>query len=180
MDKQNLARKIRKQRASYSVEVRLPWDTIIHDRILELTEGHSVIALYTAMNGEVDTYGIMESLFWDKTKTVCLPKTLPDHKLAFYKITSFDDLKMGAMDIMEPTTDEVVIPDLVITPLSVFNKACFRIGYGGGYYDRYFENNDVRKIGLAYSFQETDWDFQEPFDQPCDLIVTEQEVYHAA
>lgn len=178
MDKQALAQPIRDQRAAYSVEKRLPWDQTIHDVVVPLCDDYTTIGLYAAMNGEVDTYSIMESLFHDSTKIVCVPKVISKGLMAFYQIQSFDDLKPGVMGILEPTTQIEVIPDLVLTPLSVFNRGGYRIGYGGGYYDAYFASHPMRRVGLAYSFQYRDIEFQEAHDVPCHMIITEGAIYY--
>lgn len=178
MDKQAIAQSIRDKRSSYSVEERAPWDKYIHDHIVDFAQNFNVIALYCSINGEVDTYGIMETLFWDTSKVICVPKVLEDGLMKFYQITSFKDLKPGVMGILEPTTLVEVTPDLVITPLSVFNSKGFRIGYGGGYYDRFFAQSNAQRVGIAYSFQYVDSDFQEDHDNACHMIVTEKEVYY--
>lgn len=178
MDKQAVAQKIRALRSSYTVEERAPWDKKIHDAILPLCEDYEVIALYAAMNGEVDTYGIMESLFHDSSKVVCVPKVISKGVMAFYRIQSFKDLKPGVMGILEPTTLEEVQPQLVITPLSVFNDQGYRIGYGGGYYDAYFAKHECFRVGVAYHFQYQDIQFQESHDIACHMIVSDREVYY--
>lgn len=178
MDKQALAQTIRAKRLSYTVEQRLPWDQKIHDVILPLCDDYQIIGLYASMQGEVDTYSIMESLFHDPSKIVCVPKVLPKGEMAFYRIHSFNDLKPGTMDILEPITTEVMVPELIVTPLSVFNSGGFRIGYGGGYYDRYFAKHDTKRVGVAYHFQFQDIEFQEAHDIPCHMVVTEREVYY--
>lgn len=67
--------------------------------------------------------------------------------------------------------------DLVIVPLLGFDRAGNRLGYGGGYYDKFLAKNNCKQtIGLAYSFQEVESLPVEPYDQNLDLIITEQEV----
>lgn len=179
MDKQTIAKEYRHKRVEYTVEQRAPWDLKIHDVVMDYTENHQVIGLYCATNGEVDTYGIMETLFQDPSKIVAIPKVFENRKMVFYRITSFKDLVTSKQGILEPITDEVVEPELVFTPLSVFNQKGYRIGYGGGYYDRYFElHSNSTKIGLAYSFQYADIEFQEAHDVACDMIITERNIYY--
>lgn len=178
MDKGAIAIPIRDHRKSLSVETRAPWDKVIHDRVMDYVSPYKVIALYSAMLGEVDTYGIMETLFWDETKIIGVPKIGDDDMMKFYRIRSFKELKAGYFNVLEPIGDEEVVPELVLTPLSAFNDECYRIGYGGGYYDRYFADHQCMKIGLAYSFQYVDIEFQETFDIACNMIITEKELYY--
>lgn len=67
--------------------------------------------------------------------------------------------------------------DLVIVPLLGFDRTANRLGYGGGYYDRFLAKNNCRlSVGLAYSFQEVDNLPTEAHDQKLDLIITEKEI----
>lgn len=180
MDKQALAQAIRQQRMSYDVETRLPWDRAIHDRILDISESHPCIGLYASFRNEVDTYGIMETLFWDPKKTVCLPKVEQD-TMIFYKISGFSDIQSGYKGILEPKEGlEAVTKEamsMIVIPISVFHENGHRIGYGKGYYDRYLADYAGLKAGLAYSFQKSNEVFYDTYDIACDIIVTEREIY---
>lgn len=67
--------------------------------------------------------------------------------------------------------------DLFIVPLLGFDRHGYRLGYGGGYYDKLLVNNgDGQKIGLAYSFSEIEKVPHEPHDQRLDMIITEKEI----
>jgi hypothetical protein len=67
--------------------------------------------------------------------------------------------------------------DLVIVPVLGFDRRGFRLGYGGGYYDRFLAKNNCKQvIGLAYSFSELDTFPNEPHDQKLDKIITEKEI----
>lgn len=167
------------KRMAYTVSMRAPMDKVIHDAIIERVTEHQTIALYASFRNEVDTYGIMETLFWDETKTLVLPR-VEGNVMHFYAIKSFSDLQMNAMGILEPIGDTVIDPntiDVVLVPLLAFNQKGYRLGYGGGYYDRYLQHQTFLKIGLAYDFQ-----YNEEFevfehDVACDAIITNSEVY---
>ncbi len=64
--------------------------------------------------------------------------------------------------------------DLILVPCLAFNPERYRLGYGGGYYDRYLKDCHALKIGIAYSLQECREDFREEHDIPLDLIITEK------
>ena len=75
-------------------------------------------------------------------------------------------------------TSKIVKPDIILIPLVAFDKKLFRIGYGGGYYDRYLskikKNKKILSIGLAFSFQEVKKIFPNIYDQKLDIILTEK------
>ncbi len=179
--KRDIADAIIAQRKKYDVETRLPWDKAIHDQVIERTSGHKVIALYAAFNHEVDTYAIMETLWWDPTLTLVLPK-ISNKAMTFHPVTGFQDLTPGQLGILEPTTAVTIDAkdiDMMLIPMVAFNRNGYRIGYGAGYYDRYLKDTDFIKIGLAYDFQETTVSFEEMHDISCDAIITNREVIHA-
>ena len=67
--------------------------------------------------------------------------------------------------------------DLIITPLVAFDDNLYRIGYGGGYYDRYFKNSNAKKIGFAFSIQQIQKVPAEEFDIKLDGVITEEKVF---
>ena len=98
----------------------------------------------------------------------------------FIPIDSFDDLQEGRFGVMEPkgTAEDAIVPaidDLFLVPGALFDRKKHRIGYGGGYYDTYFEKyKGYRKVGLAFSEQISDIFLPaEAYDVPLDDIVTE-------
>ena len=64
--------------------------------------------------------------------------------------------------------------DLLIVPGIVFDRQGFRIGFGGGYYDRFLEGQAIRTVSLAHSMQIVDKIPSEPFDVPVDRLVSEK------
>lgn len=132
---------------------------------------------YLAYNTEIITNGIIERA-WADGKTVAVPKVFDDGVMEFIKIDTFDDISEGYCGIPEPVKGEIVKADsaLIIMPGLAFDKAHNRIGYGGGFYDRYLERYaDCRftKISLAYDFQIFNQLETEAHDQKVDAIVTE-------
>ncbi len=75
--------------------------------------------------------------------------------MLFYKINSVDDLETGAYGIptVNPESSNLIIPDsktLCVVPALAFDKNGTRLGYGGGYYDRYLKKANVTTVGLSY------------------------------
>lgn len=171
--------KIRKQLSLNEVN---DLSQIITNKLFELDvykECNSLL-IYSDYNNEVKTDKIIDKAL-SEGKNVFLPKVYGD-QMEFYCISKRNELISGTMGILEPQEeyskrykgDETA---LVIIPLSVFDRLGNRIGYGGGYYDKYLANlNKVTKIGLAYSFQENTFIPNEITDIRLDNIITELEI----
>ena len=69
-----------------------------------------------------------------------------------------------------------LVPEIIIIPLIAFNEKCFRIGYGGGFYDKYLKNKKILKIGVAFEFQKVNFE-NTKYDIPLDYIFTEKRIY---
>jgi 5-formyltetrahydrofolate cyclo-ligase len=86
----------------------------------------------------------------------------------------------GAFGALIPEAGDWLVPQVLIVPLLAFDRLGYRLGYGGGFYDRTLEGLRARgpvvAIGFAYSAQEIATVPTEPTDQPLDLIITETEV----
>ncbi|HDH96432.1 MAG TPA: 5-formyltetrahydrofolate cyclo-ligase [Proteobacteria bacterium] len=96
------------------------------------------------------------------------------------------DLAPGAFGIPEPRGAELPEVDedeieLVVTPGAAFDMLGYRLGYGGGFYDRLFAQirPDCLKVGIAFSFQLVDSVPHEPTDVPVDIVVTDQHIIRA-
>lgn len=139
------------------------------------------ILLYLDFNHEVET-----GLIWEKAqkmgKHVAAPRLIGS-QMVFARIQSEKDLIPGKWGIPEPKKNCPVIREhdsrtVVIMPGVAFDCSRNRIGYGGGYYDRYFAGYDsVYKIAAAYDLQIVEQVPAEPFDLKPDCIVTESHIY---
>ncbi len=100
-------------------------------------------------------------------------------QMDFFNWSTEDPLEINRYGIPEPTSTEIKYPNILLVPLVAFDKNFNRIGYGGGFYDRYI--NKIKKIkkiitiGLAYSFQKVDKIQINKHDIKLDFIVTEKE-----
>lgn len=149
---------------------------------LDIWEKSSSIFVYVDFNNEVITRNIiLEGL--KSRKEVCVPIcNASDYSMEFYKISSLEELSLSFYGILEPSPvkENLCMPtenSLIIIPLVAFNEERQRIGYGKGFYDRYFSRFNLGyKIGLAYSFQKLcgSQNFFDEFDVPLDCILTEK------
>ena len=98
----------------------------------------------------------------------------------FYKWSFKEPLEINKYGIPEPDSKMLVYPDILLIPLVAFDKKLNRLGYGGGYYDRFIEKlvkkKKVVKIGLALSSQKINNVPINKYDQKLDYIVTNEYV----
>ena len=98
----------------------------------------------------------------------------------FFEWSFKDSLKVSNLGIPEPIAKKKVYPDVLIVPLVGFDKNKFRLGYGGGFYDRYISKvikiKKMITVGFAFSFQETLKIPTNEFDQKLDIILTNKEI----
>ena len=153
---------------------------VIADKVINhpVYQNAEVIFCYIDAKGEVQTEDIIKHA-WENGKKVAVPKVHGDI-MKFYLITSYDDLEAGCFDIMEPKAycEEIIdIPEksIVIMPGVAFDKKGNRIGYGKGYYDKYFTKYPkVYKIAITYSLQIVQEIPVSLVDVKADCVITEE------
>ena len=107
--------------------------------------------------------------------------------MLFRKWSPKDDLAIGPLGNLEPTHEkEIILPQIMVVPMLMFDREFFRLGYGGGYYDKtiiklkkHFQKQNLFfiTVGLAYSAQEINKLPREKHDMNLDYIVTENNVF---
>ena len=111
---------------------------------------------YYPFNHEINPLKILEK-FEKKNYLISLPKIEKNSQMNFFCWSIKDPLTINKYGIPEPTSNILTYPDILLVPLVAFDKHFNRIGYGGGFYDRYIKkikkNKKIITIGLAYSFQ---------------------------
>lgn len=143
--------------------------------------------IYVHFRSEVETLALIEHCLV-AGKKVSVPVTLRNEsRLLAVQITDpATQLKPGCFGILEPTEKQIaratIDPtriDAVLVPGSVFDPLGGRLGYGGGYYDRFLTQDapQAQRIGLAYAVQLVEQVPMEAHDQYMDMIITEQQVY---
>ena len=132
---------------------------------------------YYPVNYEIDDLGILKELE-KKNFKISLPVIKKDNEMDFYKWSFKDNLNLNTYGIPEPEQTKLVCPDIILVPLVAFDKRLFRLGYGGGFYDRYIEKLLKKKsfltIGLALSCQKISRVPNNKYDKKLDIIVTEK------
>ena len=134
---------------------------------------------YYPSNYEIDDLNILD-LLEKKNFKVSLPIIKKDNQMNFYSWSRNDPLKINKFGIPEPVSSKIFYPDILLVPLVAYDSSLNRLGYGGGYYDRYIEKTEkikkVTKIGLAFSFQKISSIPINQYDKKLDFIVTEKEI----
>ena len=133
------------------------------------------LAGYIPIRSEINPLPVMAA--W--TSAVGVPVIQGAHEpLMFHQWSPGCSMKDGPFGAKVPEEERPVIPEVLIVPLVAFDARGFRLGYGGGFYDRTLEllrtRGPVTAIGLAYAAQEADTLPLEPTDQPLDAIATDQ------
>ncbi len=136
------------------------------------------VLLYFAKGSEVDLSGLA-GLALDMGKCVAYPRCREKGEMTFHKISSLDELKEGAFGIMEPSEDAPLCDDggaICFIPALAYDKDGFRLGWGGGYYDRYLAPFKGTKIGVAFDVCVTERLPRGKHDIKTDYIITESQV----
>ena len=127
-------------------------DQIIYEKVINnsFVKKSDTILIYVSKDSEVDTINLIN--YFLKIKKVAVPK-VNNNIIEFFYINSLDDLEKGYFNVLEPDTKKKVTNfnnAVCITPGICFNKKGYRIGYGKGYYDRFFSKHKIYAIGLCY------------------------------
>ena len=133
------------------------------------------VALVKAVDFEFDTDKVMQQAFLEGKK-VLVPKSLPERQLAFYEVDKQTEYKTTKFGVKEPLSN-LFLPkeeiDLIIVPGLLFSSQGYRIGFGGGFYDRYLADYQGKTCSLVFSEQLLDdWEV-EKFDIPVQKIYTD-------
>lgn len=162
------------------IKDRIIFNNVINDSIFNSS---NIMFIYVSFKNEADTHNIIDYAL-RKGKIVCVPEV--NEKTRTMKALKIDSLKKNMhannYGILEPDDSAAEIPgdkiDLVLVPGLAFDLMGGRLGYGGGYYDRFLRGmrKDALKIGLAYDFQIVQEVPTESFDVLINGLITESRV----
>ena len=167
---------IRKQNNSKNLEI----DFKDIQKILKKQKLYNkIVGGYYPYNYEIDAIKILDN-FEKQNFQISLPKIKKDFQMDFFTWSNKEPLSINKYGIPEPISDEIVEPSILLLPLVAFDKNLNRIGYGGGFYDRYLKkikkNKKIITIGLAYSFQKVKKVPINEYDIKLDFIVTNKKI----
>jgi len=135
---------------------------------------------YYPHNYEINPLDILKKLEKKKYK-ISLPKVSKNNQMNFFKWSFDDPLAVNIYGIPEPISENLIYPDVLFVPLVAFDNELNRLGYGGGYYDRYLsrikKNKKIITIGMGYSFQKLQRLPTNQHDMKLDYVVTEKDFF---
>lgn len=146
---------------------------------MEEFQQYEWIYVYIDCKNEVMTGEIMKKAL-EMGKRIAAPR-VHGQEMTFYEIKSLDDLEPGYFGIMEPKDGLLAVTHedaFLVMPGVAFDRNRHRVGYGGGFYDRYLEKYaKLYKAALAFEFQMMDEVPVEPTDILPDVVITEKQIY---
>lgn len=163
------------QRLAVPPEDRAKAAEIISDRLAQLVRPGQVFSFYWPMKGELDFRPLATKLH-HLGVTTALPVVLEKNRpMVFRPWAPKAPMRRGIWNIPEPATEETIVPDVTLAPVVGFTDDCYRLGYGGGYFDRTLAVLAPRPlvVGVGLQFQRLETIHPLPHDIRLDGILTE-------
>jgi 5-formyltetrahydrofolate cyclo-ligase len=176
-----LAAKARKA-AHDALKDGAPLALLGHAFPVQPTAGRKVVSAFFPYKSEIDTRPLLGKLAGDGW-TTCLPIVIAlGEPLIFRRWLPGAPTQPGVWGIPRPPDDApLLVPDVLLVPLMAFDRKGYRLGYGGGFYDRTLEllrrAKPITAVGVAYGAQEVDSVPHDAHDQPLDFVITEREIF---
>ena len=182
MQKKQYRQEIRKKLAGlskeYSEEASLRIFSFLRE--MEVFQRAKTIFCFVSTPEEINTHPII-AYAWNCGKRVAVPKCMEKGHMEAYVIQSEGDLEEGKFGILEPKDGcEMLEPsqiNLIILPCLSCDREGNRLGYGGGYYDRYLEKCGAVRVVICREKLMMEEIPSEPFDQKPHYLITEKGVY---
>ena len=177
MSKKIIRKKLINERKKLFKKVELNYSSI--KKIVNKIKLNNKINIggYYPINFEIDCLDILRKLEKEKYK-ISFPIIKKNNHMDFFEHSLNNIFYVSKFGIPEPSKSKKVIPDIILVPMVAFDSKKFRIGYGGGYYDRYIQKIEKIKkivtIGIAFSFQKVKKIPLNKYDKKLDLILTEK------
>ncbi len=181
-EKTLLRSRYRELRNSINKVEKVEFDDLIFQRIIshELYKECKIVLAYYSINSEVDTLKLINYTL-SIGKPIALPRCNADRTISFYIINSLDSLEISSYGIAEPVENPDTLvrsfdSSLCIVPALAYDMKGFRLGYGGGYYDKFLSSHkNITTMGICYSACLTDSLINEEHDISIDYLMTEKD-----
>lgn len=155
--------------AAINSDDRSKYEKALHNQVLNFIEENDIqtIAMYFSFEPEVDTHRLIEALI-HSGRTVLLPRLYPKRQMKFHKYLLEDELETVYRSVVQPIESAPVVEkseiDLVLVPGVVFSEAGNRVGFGGGYYDRFlvdYKGKTATQLFPSQIFKKPTWTVEE-------------------
>lgn len=164
-------------RLAMPAETRAAFGTSIAEQVLAEIGAAAglVVSAYWPFRGEPDLRPLLQSLAGSGARTALPVVIAKGQPLEFHAWQPGDPLERGVWNILIPAAHAPVIPDIVLAPVVGYDPACYRLGYGGGFFDRTLAAlpRRPRVIGIGYSGARCATIHPQPHDIAMDVIATE-------
>lgn len=159
-------------RAEQAAQIALRLDQVLGDL------SGATVSAYWPFRGEPDLRPWFETV-WAQGGHIALPVVTARHSPLVFRLWRKNErLERGIWNILVPADGAPVLPDIVVAPVVGYARTGYRLGYGGGYYDRTLAQLHTHRVvvGVGYKQAELFTIYPQPHDVPMDVIVTEQEI----
>ena len=179
MNKFQLRKKISKIRSKFArKKIKVNSESII--KLIERKSPNKRVGLYYPFGDELSTLELMNRLIRKKFM-ISLPIINNKFEMSFYSWSPNEPLTINRFGILEPFKGKKITHSTLIIPMLAFDSNLNRLGYGGGFYDRFIQKiekqNNCVKIGLALSCQKINKVPVDKYDKKMDFIITEKRIY---
>ena len=183
--KKNLRKILSKKREKIKKNSKIEFNVDLFNNLLRCIDFDKIqnIASFNSIRSEISTVQLNNKIF-ELNRTLSFPVIKNNSKeLIFKKVNLNEDFHIGKYDIPEPSHDkEEILPELFFVPCLGFDSYGYRIGYGGGFYDRTFAklkklNINFYSVGFAFDQQKEKVIPRETFDYKLDFVLTEKQLY---
>jgi len=190
LEKKNLREAFSAKRRALSPDAAASAGRAVRDRLRGLPEWRAArnVLLYMPVQNEIDVRPLLDDLFARGVRAL-LPRCRPGEPGIMDLACPLcpEHLVPGAYGILEPDpaacpSEPGAVADLIVVPGLAFDRRGYRLGFGGGYYDRLLSRQAAQAaltIGAAYAFQVVDALPVEPWDQRVRAICTENEYFES-
>ncbi len=184
-EKKNLRKILSKKRDFIKHNCKSEFSIIAFNKLIDSIDFYVIknVGSFVSIRSEISTILLNKKII-DLSKTLSFPKIENNsNELVFKKFFSNQNLKLGKFNIPEPPQESSeVFPELFFVPCLGFDLNGFRIGYGGGFYDKTFAklkqiNHKFYTVGFAFDDQKVDKLPIEKFDYKLDFVLTEKQLY---
>mgnify|MGYP002037631289 CR=1 FL=1 len=183
--KQDLRKILTQKREKIKQNAEVEFNQSVFDQLRECIDFEKIndVASFISIRSEISTYQLNNKII-KLGKNLSFPVIVKNSdQLTFKIVNSNDSFKLGKFNIPEPINDnQDIIPQLFFVPCLAFDLKGFRLGYGGGFYDRTFAkfkklNLKFYSVGFAFDDQKQNTLPREIFDYKLDFVLTEKQLY---